>query len=37
MPNLAVYVLYVVGALGSTVSALVFAYGAAGAYLASSE
>jgi hypothetical protein len=36
MPNLAVYLLYIVGALGSTLSALVFAYGAAGAYFAPS-
>jgi hypothetical protein len=35
--NLAVYVLYVVGALGSTLSALVFVWGAARAYVASSR
>jgi hypothetical protein len=34
IPNLAVYLLYMVGALGSSLSALVFAYGAAGAYFA---
>jgi hypothetical protein len=35
--NVAVYVLYIVGALGSTLSALVFAWGAASAYFAPSS
>jgi hypothetical protein len=35
--NVAVYVLYVVGAVASTLSALVFAWGAASAYFAASS